>query len=699
MAINTVDATVAVIEMDNPPVNGLGHALRSTIDAGVREANARDDVSAVVLVGKANVFSGGADIREFNTPAASAAPRLADVIDTIEASAKPVIAAIHGVAMGGGLELALACHYRLSTADAQIALPEVKLGILPGAGGTQRLPRVVGFDQAATMIITGAPVRARALSETALFDAVVEDDVRAHAVAFAAKIAGDGALPLVREREAPPVTHEGGLDAAVAAWEARIAKTMRGFPAPPACLDAVRAAFTQPFAEGMDVERQHFERLVASDASKAQRHAFFAERTCAKIPDIPRETATRAIAKVAVIGCGTMGGGIAMNFANAGIPVAVLETTQEPLDRGMAIIEGNYAASVKRGRLSQGEADKRAGLITPVLTYDAIADADLVIEAVFEEMDVKREVFTKLDAVMKPGAILATNTSTLDVDAIAAFTQRPQDVVGMHFFSPANVMRLLEIVRGKDAADDVVQTTMKLAKTIGKVGVLSGVCDGFIGNRMLEPYIRQSLMLVMEGARPQQVDAALQRWGMAMGPFRMYDLAGNDVGYRIRQRRYLERPALKPFYVLSDRICELERFGQKSGKGWYRYEPGDRTAHPDPDVDAIIDEVRAARGINPRPIDDEEIVERCVFALVNEGAQVLDEGIALRASDIDVVWMTGYGFPVYRGGPMFYADTRGLDAVVARMGAFADTASADADFWKPAPLLQRLADGQKRFNG
>ncbi|MGD9829320.1 MAG: 3-hydroxyacyl-CoA dehydrogenase NAD-binding domain-containing protein [Hyphomicrobiaceae bacterium] len=686
---------VAVIMLDNPPVNGLGHALRTHIMEGLAAAEADGGVKAVVLIGAGRGFSGGADIREFNTPKMGAEPSLRTVLDRIEGLAKPVVAAVHGIAMGGGLELALACHYRVAVKGAEIALPEVKIGILPGAGGTQRLPRVIGLEQALDMIVSGNARRSEALAPLGLFDEMIAGDLGAGAVAFAQRVAAARPLPRVRDR----VIAAEGAAAFLAKARNDIARRYRGYPAPLKCLACVEAALTMPFDDGLAFERKGFQELVETTESKALRHAFFAERQAAKIPDVGPETLMRPIKSAAVVGCGTMGGGIAMTFANAGIPVTVLETQKEALDRGLALVRRNYEATAKRGRMSASDVETRMGHITPTLEFAGIAQADIVIEAVFEEMDVKKDVFRKLDATMKEGAILATNTSTLDVDEIASVTARPGDVIGTHFFSPANVMRLLEVVRGKETSKEVVATTMMLARTIGKIGVLSGVCDGFIGNRMLEPYVRQSLLMVLEGALPEEVDRALEDWGMAMGPFRMYDLAGNDVGYRIRQRRYLERPRLKPFYEISDRICEAGRYGQKTGKGWYRYEPGDRTAHADPEVARIVGEVRAARGLTPRAIPASEIVERCIFALVNEAAALIEEGIALRASDVDVVYLSGYGFPRYRGGPMFYADTVGLANVAARMSEFSRNPLADPEFWRPAPLLARLAGEGKRFNG
>jgi 3-hydroxyacyl-CoA dehydrogenase len=685
---------VAVITLDNPPVNGLGHAQRSAIVAGVDAAQADAKVKAIVIIGANKLFSGGADIKEFNTPRALAEPTLHSVIRTVEASGKPVIAAIGGTCMGGGLELSLGCHYRVALGDAQVALPEVKLGLLPGAGGTQRLPRAVGVETALNMIVSGASVPASQLAKTALFDEIVTGDLLEGALAFAREVAGTRPLPRVRDRKAALPEAEAFFQFA----RNTVAAMAKNYPAPLKCVDAVEAAVTKPFDAGLKYERDLFVELIQTPESRALRHAFFGERAASKIPDVPPETPVRRLGTVAVIGAGTMGGGIAMNFLNAGVPVTILETKQEALDKGLATIRKNYEASVKRGKMTPEQLDQRMKLLRPTLSYDDVKDADMAIEAVFEDMGVKETVFRKLDEVMKPGAILATNTSTLDVNRIAGFTKRPQDVVGMHFFSPANVMKLLEVVRGAKTAKDVLATVMQAAKKIRKTAVVSGVCDGFIGNRMVEQYLRQALFLVEEGASPQQVDGALEKFGFAMGPFRMSDLAGNDIGWAIRKRRYAERPSMI-YSKLADRLCELGRFGQKTGAGWYRYEPGRRDALPDPAVDQMIADYRKEKGITPRRIDDAEIVERCVYALVNEGARILEEGIAARASDIDMVYLTGYGFPVHRGGPMLYADMQGPYNVVRTLNRFAANPHGDPSFWKPAPMLEKLAAEGKTFNG
>ncbi len=685
---------VAVVTLDNPPVNGLGHALRSQIVAGIDAAQTDPGVRAIVLIGAGRAFSGGADIREFGSPKASAEPNLHTVIRIVEASRKPVIAAIGGVCMGGGLELALSCHFRVAVAGAQIALPEVKLGILPGAGGTQRLPRVVGVETAMNMIVSGKPELSEKLKDTALFDEFVAGDLLDGALKFAGKVVAEARpLKLVRDIRIDYPNHQAFFQFA----RNSVAAAAKHFPAPLKCVEAVAAAVAQPFEEGLKTERKFFVELMNSPESRALRHAFFAERACAKIPDLPEGTPTRKIERVAVIGAGTMGGGIAMNFVNADLPVLMLEAGQEALDRGLGTIRKNFENSMSKGKLTQEQFERRMSLITGTLDYADLKDADLVIEAVFEDMGVKEAVFRKLDEVMKPGAILASNTSTLDVNRIASFTQRPQDVVGMHFFSPANVMKLLEVVRAAATAPDVLATVMALAKKIRKTAVVSGVCDGFIGNRMIEHYGRVAGFLVEEGASPQQVDHALEQWGMAMGPFRMSDLAGNDIGWAIRKRRYVERPELK-YSKLADRLCEQGRFGQKTGLGWYLYRPGSREAVPDPEVDSLIAAYRKELGIVPRRIEADEIVERCIYALVNEGARLLEEGIAQRASDIDMVYLAGYGFPLQRGGPMRYADEVGLYRVARAMQSFAAAPGGDAGFWAPAPLLARLAAEGKSFN-
>jgi 3-hydroxyacyl-CoA dehydrogenase len=682
--------SVGLITLDNPPVNGLGHETRQAVAAGIEKANADAAIGAIVLMGANGLFSGGADIREFNTPKAKAAPMLMDLIALCENNAKPVIAAIEGVCMGGGLELSLACHYRVARRDAKVGLPEVKLGLIPGAGGTQRLPRAVGAERALQMIVSGEPVAAGKLEGTALFDALTDGDLREAALAFAKSVIGKPAKRLRDATVSPPAA--GAFDTARSQAEKN-----PNLPAPSKCVEAVQASVERSFDDGIKHERELFLQLMDSTQSKALRHAFFAERAASRVAGVAPGTPVRPIAAVGVVGAGTMGRGITMAFLNAGLPVVLVETQQAALDRGVANIRKNYEGAVQRGKMDAAGVEKRMALLHPTLGMETLDKVELVIEAVFEQMDVKESVFRKLDAVCKPGAILATNTSTLDVDRIAGFTKRPADVVGLHFFSPANIMRLLEVVRGKATADDVMATVMQLAKTIRKVAVVSGVCDGFIGNRMLERYQRQCYYLLEEGASPQQVDRALEKFGWAMGLFRVGDLAGNDISWAVRKRRYVENPDV-PYSKIADRLCELGRFGQKTGAGWYRYEPGKREPIPDPVVDGIIADYRKEIGIAPRQISDEEIVERCMFALANEGARILEEGIAQRASDIDVVYLTGYGFPAFRGGPMFYADTVGLANVVQHMQAFAKNPHGDPGFWEPAPLLAKLAAEGRGFN-
>ena len=684
----TVHDGVAVITMNNPPVNGLGNALRAGLMEGLKKAESDPAVKGVVLIGAGKAFSGGADIREFGKPREK--PDLFEVNDQQDAMKKPLIAAISGFALGGGLELALGCHYRLAEPKAQLGLPEVKLGILPGSGGTQRLPRIVPMAEALRMMTTGTPISAQRAKDLGLVDEVVSGDLLQAALQFAQR------KPPVRRIREMPAKLEGDLEAFFAKARDQVAAESRGYPAPLEIVACAAAAASLPFDEGRKIERERFARLVASAESKALRHMFFAERQTSKIPDVPEDTQVRPIRKAAVIGAGTMGGGIAMCFANAGIPVTLIDMTQEAVDKGMQRIKGNYAATVEKGRLTAADMDRRMALITGNSNLGKVADADIVIEAVFERMDVKQELFKKLDGIVQQGAILATNTSTLDVDKIAAATTRPEDVIGTHFFSPANVMRLLEVVRGKKTAKDVLATTMKLGKTLKKVPVVSGVCDGFIGNRMLEKYVQQSLFLLEEGATPAQIDGALQRWGMAMGPFAMYDMAGNDIGWEIRKRRAKERPDMV-YSKFADRICEKGWFGQKSGRGWYRYEKGSRKPVPDPEVEKLLENYRKEIKVTPRKIADDEIVERCIYALANEGARILDEGIALRASDIDMVYLTGYGFLPYRGGPMFYADQVGLDKVLSSIKRFQD--GYQGSQWQPAPLLAKLAKEGRRFNG
>ncbi|KAA0911234.1 3-hydroxyacyl-CoA dehydrogenase NAD-binding domain-containing protein [Pusillimonas sp. ANT_WB101] len=683
----------AVITFDNPPVNGLGFDLRHAIVTLVDRAQADDNVVAIVLTGTTRAFSGGADIREFGTPKAGQEPTLRTVIKVLESSVKPVVAAIDGVCLGGGLELALGAHYRVAATSARVGLPEVKLGILPGAGGTQRLPRLLGLEKALNMIVNGTIVSATKLADTPLFDLVVDTDVVASATAFAEKMAKENAS---HKRVRDLKVNQPDAEALLQVARANLAAGAKRFPAPLKCLEAVAGSVSLPFDQGIEQERQLFLQLMSSPESAALRHIFAAERAATKIPGIASDIALRPIKVVGVIGAGTMGGGITMNFLNAGIPVTMLETKQDALDRGVATIRRNYENTMKKGRLTQAQVEERMGLLSTSLDYADLAQADLVIEAVFENMDVKEQVFIALDKVMKPGAILASNTSTLDVDAIANFTKRPGDVIGLHFFSPANVMRLLEIVRGKKTADDVLATCIDLAKKIAKQPVVSGVCDGFIGNRMLHRYYTVTNDLIVEGALPQQVDKVLEDFGMAMGPFRVGDLAGIDIGWSIRKHRAAQNPD-QDFSMVADKLAEVGRFGQKTSAGWYRYEPGNRKPIPDPVVTQIIEAYRAEKGVTPRKISDEEILMRCLCALVNEGAKILDEGIALRASDIDVVYLSGYGFPAFRGGPMHYAEQIGLYNIARAIGQYAQESDKAAKFWAISPLLVKRVEAGGRW--
>ncbi|MEP6548151.1 MAG: 3-hydroxyacyl-CoA dehydrogenase NAD-binding domain-containing protein [Gammaproteobacteria bacterium] len=689
-----VQGGVAVLTLDNPPVNSLGLELRAALLEGLDRANADPGIGAIVLIGSGAGFSGGADIREFGTPKAVAYPNLRSLIAEVEDSPKAVIAAIGGVCMGGGLELALGCHFRVGVAGARIALPEVKLGLLPGAGGTQRLPRLLGVEAALNLIVSGTTVPAEKLRDTALFDAFSDGDLRDAALDFARRVISEK-LPLRRVRD---LTLNMPTAAAFFQFARNSVQAVAGpYPAPPACVEAVAAAVEMSFDAGVKRERELFTTLMLSPESAALRHVFQAERAASKIQGVPDDTPVRPIRKVGVIGAGTMGGGITMSLINAGLPVVLLETQQDALDRGLANIRRNYQGALRKGTLNEAGLASRLALITPTLDYATLRDVDLSIEAVFESMDVKRQVFEKLDAVLRPGAILASNTSALNLDEIAKFTRRPQDVIGLHFFSPANVMRLLEVVRGAATGKDVLATAMRLAKTMNKIAVVSGVCDGFIGNRMLARYGAAAHDLIMAGALPHQVDAALQDFGMAMGPFRVGDLAGLDIGWALRKRRATEFPG-KDFSNVADTLCEAGRFGQKTGAGWYRYQTGSRNPIPDPKVTAIIEQYRRQRGITPREVKSAEIVARCIYALVNEGARIIEDGIAQRASDIDLVYLNGYGFPAYRGGPMFFADQTGLNEIVRALKRIAVEPGSDAGAWIPAPLLIRLASQGQPFS-
>ncbi|MBV8091378.1 MAG: enoyl-CoA hydratase/isomerase family protein, partial [Alphaproteobacteria bacterium] len=665
----------------NPPVNALKHEVRAGLADALRQA--RDDaaVKAVVIACAGRTFFAGADITEFGKP--PQAPGLGEVIAAIENMPKPVVAALHGTALGGGFEVALACHFRLAVPSARVGLPEVKLGLLPGAGGTQRLPRLIGPEKALGMIVTGDPIGAREALADGIIDEIVEGDLMSGALAFARRVVAEGKpLRRVRDREDKLVA-EGFADAAEA-----LTRRLRGRDAPAACVEAVRNAITMPFDEGLKREAELFRKLVAGDQSKAQRHIFFAEREAARVPGIPEGTKPRPITRAAVIGAGTMGGGIAMCFANAGIPVTVVETSRDLLQRGLERVATNYRNTVSRGGLAADEMERRMALINGITELDAVGSADVVIEAVFEEMELKKRVFADLDRAAKAGAVLATNTSTLDVNEIARATRRPQDVLGTHFFSPANVMRLLEVVRGAETVPDALVTAVDLGRRLGKVPVTVGVCYGFVGNRMLAQRSVEAERLLLEGALPQEVDAAVTGFGFPMGPFAMADMAGLDVGWRIRKGRG-ERNEVE------DALCEAGHFGQKTGKGYFRYEAGSRTPIPDPEVEHIILEASSRAGLRRREIPQEEIVERMIFPMVNEGARILEEGIAARPGDIDVIWVYGYGWPVWRGGPMYYADQLGLAHIRDRLMLYAE--SSRDDTLKPAPLLQRLAEQGRGF--
>jgi 3-hydroxyacyl-CoA dehydrogenase len=677
-----IDGDVAIVTLDNPPVNALSHHLREALHGELARLSGEETVRAIVIACAGRTFVSGADITEFNTPKALASPSLRELCAMLDEIEKPTVAAIHGTALGGGLELALACHYRVAARDAQVGLPEVKLGLLPGAGGTARLPRVTGPEAALDMIVSGSPVPAPRALELGVVDAVAEGELLAEAIVFARAMADRGGthVPVSRreDRIAPARQDIASLDRAIA----RHAKKARGLDAPRRCAQAVRDAVTMSFEDALKAEREAFDELVDGVQSRAQRHLFFAQREAAKVPGIGKDIAARDVRRVGIIGAGTMGGGIAMAFANAGMPVTLVEAGEDALARGLATIERNYATSVARGSITQDESSARLARLQPGTDYGALGECDLIIEAVFEEMSVKKEVFARIEAVARPGAVLATNTSYLDVDAIAAGTGRPGDVVGLHFFSPANVMKLLEIVRGKETAPDVIATALAVARRIGKVPVVVGVCHGFVGNRMLEARSAENEALLMEGASPRQIDEAFVEFGWPMGPFQMADLAGLDIGWR-------KRKALGTSAAIADRLCEQGRFGQKTGRGYYIYEEGSRTPVEDPEVIRLAEEAARERGIARREIGAKEVIERTHYPLVNEGARILEERIASRPSDIDIVWTNGYGFPIGKGGPMFWADVEGLPKIVERLDHWHSVTGVEA--YDPAASLRRLA--------
>ena len=685
------EGDIGVITINSPPVNALSAGVRQGLWDGMEALVADDAAKAILVICEGRTFIAGADITEFGKPP-SGAP-LRDVQTAMEESPKPVIAAIHGTALGGGLETALACHYRCAIPSAKVGLPEVKLGLLPGAGGTQRLPRIIGPKRALDMIIDGNPISANEALELGVVDHVIDGDLKEGALAYAQKLVDENAPAICVS--ANDVDASELSDTFFDDYRKSIARKTRGFPAPEKIIQCIEAAVNLPFDEGMVVEGKGIGELMQGTESQALRYMFFSEREVAKLLDVPKDTPLRDINTAAVLGAGTMGGGIAMNFANAGIPVTIVEMTQEALDRGLGIIEKNYRNTQKKGRITEDDVNTRMGLITGTLSYDDIADADIVIEAVFENMDIKKEVFTKLDGIMKQGAILATNTSYLDINEIAQCTSRPGDVIGLHFFSPANVMRLLEVVRGAETAKDVLATCMNMAKRIGKLGVVAGVCHGFIGNRMLSRYSTAAQRLMFEGATPKQVDDAIYNFGMPMGPFTMGDLAGLDVGWRARQDNPDLFPIDESLPKIVDKLVEQERFGQKTGKGYYIYDPETREKIADPDVEAMIKEESTAAGIEQRDVADEEIVQMAIFAAINEGARVLEEGIAYRPCDIDMIWINGYGFPSYRGGPMFYADLIGVDKVHAAVESYRQK-YGDTN-WKYSRLLENIAKAGGKF--
>ncbi len=679
----TVEGEIGVLTLNSPPVNALSAGVRDGLAGGVKAATENKAVKALVIVCEGKTFIAGADISEFGKPPKGAS--LFDVQNAIEGASIPVVAAIHGTALGGGLEVALCCHYRVAVPSAKCGLPEVKLGLLPGAGGTQRLPRIVGVEKALTMVTSGEHVGAKQCAEMGLVDALVDEGkLREGAIAFAKKIVAEK-RPLKRVRDLnDKVEAARGKPEIFAAFRKANARKFRGFDAPEANIKCIEASVNEPFEDGLKTERKLFMGLMTGTQSAAQRYVFFAERAVWKVPDVPDDTKTIPVAKVGIVGAGTMGGGIAMNFLNAGIPVTIVETKQEALERGLSVIRRNYENTAKRGRLTMADVDKRMGMLKGTLALEELADSDLVIEAVFENMDIKKDVFGKLDKIVKQGAILATNTSALNVNEIAASTKRPESVIGWHFFSPANVMRLLEVVRGEKSSKPVIATSMQMARKIGKIAALVGVCPGFVGNRILAQRQREAQKLILEGAMPWDVDRVLYDFGFPMGPFAMSDLAGLDIGWSKEK---------SSSSTMREILCEMDRRGQKNGKGFYDYDEA-RNATPSPVVEKAILEFAGKKGINRRTISDDEILERCIYPMINEGAKILDEGMAIRASDIDIVWINGYGWPVYRGGPMFYGDTIGLDKVLAKMKAFEGSMGAE---FKPAALLEKMVAEGKRF--
>ncbi len=685
----SVNDNIAILEVDNPPVNPLSSGVRAGLAKYIAEANNDDSIEGIVLTGAGRSFIAGADISEFGQK--SDGPDLHETLKEIEFSKKPVLAAINGTALGGGLETALVCNYRMGTNKAIVGLPEVNLGLLPGAGGTQRLPRLIGPAQALKMMLAGTPMSAKKALDEGVIDAISENSLMDDAIAFLKEKIGAEMHPKVRDKN-EKVIEARGDENILAEAKALAAKTRRGQFAPGQIIACVEAAINEDdFDVGMKKESEYFLECLINPQREAMIHIFFGERAASKISDIPKETPLLSIGSAGIIGSGTMGGGIAMNFANAGIPVLVLDQDEKNLKRGMGVIEKNYQMMVDRGRMTKEQKDMVMGLITPTLSYDDLSDVDIAVEAVYENLDLKQEIFKSLDTVTKDHAILASNTSGLDIDAIAASTNRPEKVVGTHFFSPANVMRLLEVVRGKDSSDETMATVMALGKKMGKAAVVSLNAPGFIGNRMLAGYTYQANMLLLEGALPNQVDSALESFGMSMGPFRMMDLVGLDLGWRARKLAKMETPLANK---ISDALCEQERFGQKTSKGFYNYSEGSRAPNPAPENEAIYMEISDQNNIERREISDQEIIDRCILALVNEGARILEEGVAQRSGDMDIVYINGYGFPIWRGGPMFYANQQGLSNVISKMVDFSEL---DNNFWEPAPLLKKLAEESGSF--
>ncbi|MDH3642118.1 MAG: 3-hydroxyacyl-CoA dehydrogenase NAD-binding domain-containing protein [Gammaproteobacteria bacterium] len=685
---------VALLTIDNPPVNPLSSGVRQGLSDGITQALGDDAVQAIVLTGAGRAFIAGADISEFGGKAEG--PSLHDCLNTMDASSKPIVAAINGTAFGGGLEVALCCHYRVIAPAAPVGLPEVKLGLLPGAGGTQRLPRLIGAEKALDFILSGDPIPGPQARELGIADEVVEGDIVAGGIAFAQNIIAQGS-PVRRIRdESEVVARDRDRPEIFEAARKSSARRMRKRFAPEMIIQCVEAAVNVgDFDAGMRIEQECFAKCLNHPQREALIHMFFAEREVAKIPDVPRDTPTQEIKQAGVIGCGTMGGGISMSFLNVGIPVTVLEVDSEALDRGMGVIKRNYDIQVQRGRMSEAEVNQRMSLLSGTTDYGDLGGADVIIEAIYENIDVKVEAFKKIEAVAKPGAILASNTSGLDIDRMAAATSRPEAVIGLHFFSPANVMRLLEVVRGEKTSKEVIATSMKLGKTLNKIAVLSGNAPGFIGNRLLAGYTRQAGEIILQGATPYQVDGALLQFGMPMGPFQMNDLVGLDLGWRARKLAGMKPEDVPITARVADKLCELERFGQKNNRGYYIYPEGSRAGQADPEVVKIVEETSSELGITRRDIDDDEVLKRCLYPLINEGARVLEDGIAIRPCDIDIVYINGYGFPEVTGGPMFWADQQGLDNILHDIEGFSE--EYGGDIWKPAPLLERLVAQGKTF--